>query len=75
MEILLLLSDYSFFRSSPSQILSLRRKLNYLFKVLTGNVTGHYLLDLRNEQHRTVGNSNFVYFSVISFQNKYEDSI
>ena len=37
------------------QILSLRRKLNYLFKVLTGNVTGHYLLDLRNEQHRTVG--------------------
>jgi hypothetical protein len=37
------------------QILTLRRKLNYMFKVLTGNVTGHYALDLRNSQHRDVG--------------------
>jgi hypothetical protein len=37
------------------QILTLRKKLNYMFRVLTGTVTGHYVLDLRNENHRAVG--------------------
>jgi len=45
------------------QILSMRRKLNYLFKVLTGSVTGHYLLDLRNEQHRCTGECDFCLYN------------
>lgn len=44
----------------------MRRKLNYLFKVLTGNVTGHYMLDLRNEQHRCTGNIDLV--QLVAFQ-------
>jgi hypothetical protein len=38
------------------QIIWLRKKLNYLFKVLVGNLNGHYMLDLSDPIARLAGN-------------------
>lgn len=39
----------------PLQIVWLRKKMNYLFKVLIGNVNGHYILDLSDHKARLAG--------------------
>ena len=35
-------------------LVKMRKRLGYMFKVLTGNVTGHYFLKLKNPLHRDV---------------------
>jgi hypothetical protein len=52
----------SYFSNFPRLILCiffkisfLRKKLSYAFKVLIGNVCGHYVLNLNNDFHRIAG--------------------
>lgn len=42
----------NYFNVMCSQILQLRKRLGYVFNVITGNVTGHYFLDLSDTLHR-----------------------
>lgn len=47
------------------QLVFLRKKLSYVYNVLTGRVTGHYCLDLSNSWHRYAGNHSEIIFTTL----------